>query len=58
MATFVVQGTFKAGVQWEKFSKNVEALNQKNAEEKVLSDIGSRHRVERRLVKIESVKEA
>jgi large subunit ribosomal protein LX len=58
MATFVVQGTFKAGVQWEKFSKEVEALNPKNAQEKVLSDIGSRHRVERRLVKIESVKEA
>ncbi|HEY3272230.1 MAG TPA: 50S ribosomal protein L18Ae [Methanocella sp.] len=58
MATFVVEGKFKAGVQWEKFSKNVESLNAKNAEEKVLSDIGSRHRVERRLVKIESVKEA
>ena len=51
-------GKFKAGVQWEKFSKEVESLNAKNAEEKVLSDIGSRHRVERRLVKIESVKEA
>ncbi len=58
MATFVVQGQFKAGVQWEKFSKEVEALNQKNAEEKMLSTIGSRHKVERRLVKIESVKEA
>jgi large subunit ribosomal protein LX len=58
MATFVVQGKFKAGVQWEKFTKQVEANNPKNAEEKVLSDIGSRHRVERRLVKIESVKEA
>ncbi len=58
MATFVVQGKFKAGVQWEKFSKQVEANNQKNAAEKVLSDIGSRHRVERRLVTIESVKEA
>jgi large subunit ribosomal protein LX len=58
MATFVVEGQFKAGVQWEKFSKEVESNNLKNAREKVLSDIGSRHRVERRLVKIESVKEA
>jgi large subunit ribosomal protein LX len=58
MATFVVEGKFKAGVQWEKFSKEVESNNLKNAREKVLSDIGSRHRVERRLVKIESVKEA
>lgn len=58
MATFVVQGQFKAGVQWEKFTKEVEADNQKNAQEKVLSDLGSRHRAPRRLVKIESVKEA
>ena len=58
MATFVVQGQFKAGVQWEKFTKEVEANSPKNAEEKVLSDIGSRHKAPRRLVKIESVKEA
>jgi large subunit ribosomal protein LX len=58
MATFVVQGKFKAGVQWEKFSKEVEAVNQKNAEEKVLSTIGSKHKVNRNLITIESVKEA
>ncbi|HUL61905.1 MAG TPA: 50S ribosomal protein L18Ae [Methanocella sp.] len=58
MATFVVQGKFKAGVQWERFTKEVEANGPKNAEEKVLSDFGSRHRVPRRLITIESVKEA
>ena len=58
MAKFVVQGTFKAGVQWEKFSKEIDALNPKNAEEKVFTTFGSKHRVERRLIKIESVKEA
>ena len=58
MATFVVQGQFKAGVQWEKFTKEVEANNQKNAEEKVLSDFGSRHRINRKQITIESIKEA
>jgi large subunit ribosomal protein LX len=58
MATFVVQGKFKAGVQWEKFSKEVEALNQKNAHEKVLSEFGSRHRINRQQITIESIKEA
>ena len=58
MATFVVQGKFKAGIQWEMFTREVEANNRKNAEEKVLSDFGSRHRVGRRLITIESVKEA
>lgn len=58
MATFVVQGKFKAGVQWEKFNKDVEALNSKNAEDKVLSTFGSRHKINRNQIKIESVKEA
>lgn len=58
MATFVVTGKFRAGVQWENFNKEVESQNAKNAAEKVLSDIGSRHRVNRNLVQIESVKEA
>jgi len=58
MAKFVVQGTFKAGVQWEKFSKEVEAANRKNAEEKVYTTFGSKHKVSRNLIKIESVKEA
>ncbi len=58
MATFVVQGQFKAGVQWEKFSKEVDAANKKNAEEKVKSLFGSKHRINRQQITIESVKEA
>ena len=58
MATFVVQGKFKAGVQWESFSKEVDALNKKNAEDKMLSTIGSKHKVNRNLISIESIKEA
>jgi large subunit ribosomal protein LX len=58
MAKFVVQGSFKAGVQWEKFSVEVEAANEKNAGEKVYTTFGSKHKVERRLIKIDSVKGA
>ena len=58
MAKFVVQGTFKAGVQWEKFSKEIEAPNMRNAEEKIVSTFGSKHKIGRNLIKIESVKEA
>lgn len=58
MAMFIVEGKFKAGVQWEKFSKEIEAENSKNAQEKVYSLFGSKHRIERRLITIESVKEA
>ena len=55
---FLVEGKFKAGVQWEKFSKEVEAKSERHAREKVLSTYGSKHKVERRLIKIKSVKEA
>jgi large subunit ribosomal protein LX len=58
MAMFIVEGKFKAGIQWEKFSKEIEAENAKNAQEKVYSTFGSKHRIERRLITIESVKEA
>ena len=58
MAMFIVEGKFKAGIQWEKFSKEIEAENSKNAKEKVYSVFGSKHRIERRLITIESVKEA
>jgi large subunit ribosomal protein LX len=55
---FLIQGKFKAGVQWEKFSTEVEGKSEKHATETILSTLGSRHKIERRLIKIESVKEA
>ncbi|HTY90875.1 MAG TPA: 50S ribosomal protein L18Ae [Methanocella sp.] len=58
MANYIVEGTFKAGVQWEKFSKEVESVNENTAREKVLSTLGSRHGINRNLIKIESVKKA
>ena len=58
MTNFIVQGKFKAGVQWEHFSKEVDSQNEKNAADKVMSLFGSKHRVNRNLIKIESVKQA
>jgi large subunit ribosomal protein LX len=57
MANYIIEGKFKAGVQWEKFSKEVESNNEKNARDKILSTFGSKHRLNRNLIKIESVKE-
>jgi len=58
MQNYVVKGTFKAGHSWEKFTKNIESQNEKNAREKTLSTFGSKHRIARALIKIESVTEA
>jgi len=57
MKNFVVKGTFKAGHEWEKFTKNVESQNEKNAREKVYSIFGSKHRIKRFLIKINDVTE-
>ncbi len=57
MANYIVEGKFKAGVQWEKFSTEVESNNEKNAREKIMSIYGSKHGVNRNLIQIESVKE-
>ncbi|MCQ6963379.1 MAG: large subunit ribosomal protein [Methanolobus sp.] len=58
MKNFQVKGTFKAGVEWEKFTKKVESQNEKNALDKVYSLFGSKHGIKRNFVKIESIKEA
>ncbi len=58
MKNYVVKGTFKAGHEWEKFTKNVESQNEKNAQEKVYSIFGSKHSIKRFLIKIDSVVEA
>lgn len=58
MKDFVVKGKFKAGCEWEKFTKQVVSQNEKNAEDKVYSLFGSKHGIKRMFVKIESIAEA
>ncbi len=58
MQNFIVKGTFKAGHSWERFTKNVESQNEKNALEKVYSTFGSKHGIKRSYIKIESIAEA
>jgi large subunit ribosomal protein LX len=58
MKNFQIKGTFKAGVEWEKFTKKVESQNEKNALDKVYSLFGSKHGIKRNYIKIESINEA
>lgn len=55
MESYIVSGMFKAGHSWETFTKKVASQNDKNAEEKVYSLIGSEHGLKRNLIKVESV---
>jgi large subunit ribosomal protein LX len=58
MKEFVIKGKFKAGSEWEKFTKQVASQNEKNAIDKVYSIFGSKHGIKRMFVKIESISEA
>ncbi|MET1124535.1 MAG: 50S ribosomal protein L18Ae [Archaeoglobaceae archaeon] len=53
---FEVVGKFKTPEGWQKFRKIVEAPSEKFALEKVYSLIGSNHKVQRHLIKIEDMK--
>ena len=57
MKNFVVKGKFKAGNNWENFTKKVESQNEKNATDKVYSIFGSRHGIKRSQIQIESIAE-
>ena len=58
MKKYTVTGEFRAGLRWEHFSTVVESHNDALARERVLSTLGSRHRVSRNAVRITSVEEA
>ena len=55
--TFTIKGTYKEKNAMKKFVKEVTAVNQNYAKEKVLSIIGSKHKARRNKVKIESLEE-
>jgi len=54
MENYIISGRFKAGSRWEKFTKKVASQNEKNAQDKVYSLIGSEHGLKRNLIKLES----
>ena len=57
MKAFLVRGTFRMGRSWTKFAKEVAAADPESAVERVLSDLGSQHRVRRGFVRIKDVTE-
>lgn len=57
MKAFRVSGVFKSKGRAQDFNKEVLCESKKAAEEKILSDIGSRHRVKRRDISIMGVQQ-
>jgi len=54
---FEVKGRFRNGESWNRFTKIIEAHNEKFAIEKTLSLIGSNHKVKRNLIEIQEIRE-
>jgi len=57
MKAFRIIGKFKMGEQQASFTKETVANSRDEAVEKILSVIGSKHRVKRKKIRIESVRE-
>ncbi len=55
--TYEVSGTFTDKTGERKFTRDVNAHNEKFAKEKVFSEFGSRHKIRRNAVKIATAKE-
>ncbi len=56
MAKFTVKGEVDQGNEWRKFTKEVEATNEKHAREVTLAGLGSTYGVRRSKVKITEIK--
>ncbi|VVB66728.1 50S ribosomal protein L18Ae [Candidatus Gugararchaeum adminiculabundum] len=58
MAKFVLTGQVKLGAKTRKFEKEIDALNENLAKERLYSVFGSVYRVKRARIKIDSVQKA
>jgi len=57
MKAFRVSGSFKTGkFTWQKYSIEVAAEDEAGVTEKVLSDLGSKHKLKRSEIKIDEIK--
>ncbi|RLG57703.1 MAG: 50S ribosomal protein L18a [Hadesarchaea archaeon] len=55
MRTYRISGWFKQGLERQKFTKEVSALSEKHALERVYSDLGSKHKLKRNQINIDVV---
>jgi len=57
MKAYRIKGMFLMKNVWQPFSKEIAAENEEDAKEQIFSIMGSRHRVKRKMMKIESITE-
>ena len=52
---YEVKGTIRMGEDWMPYTKVIDAPNEKQAQERVLTVFGSKHNLKRRYIKIDSI---
>ena len=57
MKVFLISGTFRMGERTQPFSKEVLCENKVDGRERLLSVLGSKHKVQRRFIKIDKMEE-
>jgi large subunit ribosomal protein LX len=55
MKTFRVSGKFRQAGEWQKFKRELAALSKEQALERIYSELGSRHKVKRNLIRVEEI---
>ncbi len=53
--TFEVRGTFRNGEEWRPYRKEIKASSESQAREHTFALIGSKHRLKRRYITIDTV---
>ena len=53
--TFQIKGWFKQGRHRQPFNKEVPALSEQQALERIYSELGSRHRIKRNLIHVDEI---
>ncbi len=57
MKVYRVKGTFRMGREWQKFTKDILDESEEGAREKILSIMGSKHRVLRTNINLDDINE-
>jgi large subunit ribosomal protein LX len=55
MAHYEVTGTFRIGGEWKAYARTIDAPNEKQAQERIFADLGSKHRLKRNYITVSGI---
>jgi large subunit ribosomal protein LX len=55
MQQYEISGTFRCGDEWRPYTKTVSAPNEAQAAERIITAIGSKHRLKRMYITVDGI---